>query len=407
MISARAFDFRLCQNDERPQSDQLCGLPDQIHIRMNPVSTQFIKTLRLKVKPSAYAWLNSAAREVNTVWNWANETSEKAVSRFSGKAQWLSGFDLNNLSAGATEHFEYIGADTIQRIDCEYASKRRAAKKVRLNWRKSGGARKSLGWVPFKAPNLKRKGGGLRFCGKSIRVFERELLEGVQWRDGCFAQDAMGDWWLCLPIICEAVADVAPLEQVGIDLGLKATATTSDGETLAAGRFYRDAEQKIAQAQRRGHKRQAKRLHRQAKRRRADALHKFTSSIVKRYQYIVVGDVSSSKLAKTNMAKSVLDSGWGMLKTQLQYKGQQAGRSVQVVNESYTTKACSSCGALSGPTGLDMLSVRAWTCCECGDSHLRDVNASRNIAMLGARHRALSAGTLSACGGPARRRVVA
>jgi putative transposase len=105
------------------------------------------------------------------------------------------------------------------------------------------------------------------------------------------------------------------------------TAVTSEGERLECGRFYRGLEAKIAQAQRRGHKRQAKRLHRKAARRRADALHKFSREIVDQYEYIVVGDVSSLKLAKTRMAKSVLDSGWGMLKRMLQYKGAHAGRS--------------------------------------------------------------------------------
>jgi putative transposase len=90
---------------------------------------------------------------------------------------------------------------------------------------------------------------------------------------------------------------------------LKDTAATSDGERLEAGHFYRDIEQKIARAQRRGHKRQAKRLHRTAARRRKDALHKFSTKIVDRYQRIFVGDVSSAKLVKTRMAKSVLDAG--------------------------------------------------------------------------------------------------
>src|SRR5579884_1581589 len=91
----------------------------------------------------------------------------------------------------------------------------------------------------------------------------------------------------------------APEESVGIDLGLKAVAVSSAGERLEAGRFYRGLESKIAQAQRRGHQRQAKRLHRCAARRRADALHKFTRAIVDRYEYIVVGDVSTQKLVRT------------------------------------------------------------------------------------------------------------
>ena len=101
------------------------------------------------------------------------------------------------------------------------------------------------------------------------------------------------------------------------------------------------------------------------------------------YQTIKIGDVSSLKLAKTRMAKSVLDAGWGMLKTQLQYKGQQAGRSVLIVSERNTTRTCSSCKALSGPAGLDMLVVRTWVCRACGDTHDRDVNAARNILSAG------------------------
>lgn len=350
------------------------------------VNAPIVRTVRLKVKPEAYPWLEQAAREVNSVWNWANETSEKAVRRFVGPPKWMSGFDLCYLSAGATVYFPHIGADTIACVCCEFARKRIAAKKSRLSWRSSGGARRSLGWVPFRAANVKRKGRGLRFAGKSFRVFEMPAMEGLKWRDGCFAQDAVGDWWLCLPCTTEAVTTPARREIVGIDFGLKDTATTSDAERLEAGRYFRDTEAAIGQAQRRGHKRQAKRLHRKAARQRKDALHKFSRRIVDQYQHIVIGDVSPSKLAKTSMAKSVLDSGWGMLRTQLQYKGQQAGRRVEVVNEAFTTRACSGCGALTGPAGRTGLVVRAWQCSDCGAEHDRDVNAARNIAMLGSRY---------------------
>jgi putative transposase len=129
----------------------------------------------------------------------------------------------------------------------------------------------------------------LRFSGKAFRVFEQDQLEGVRWRCGCFAQDAVGDWWLCLPVEQPLTESVAPEEAVGIDLGLKDTAVTSEGEKLNAGHFYRGIEQKISMAQRRGHKRQAKRLHRQAARRRKDALHKFSTGIVGRYQRIFIG----------------------------------------------------------------------------------------------------------------------
>jgi IS605 OrfB family transposase len=350
--------------------------------------SSFTRTLKLKVRPESYGWLSAAAVEANRVFNYCNETSFLAATRTDRKRKWLSDFELCSLTAGASEFFERIGADTIQRICVEYAQKRAAAKRRKLRWRVSRGARRSLGWVPFRAASLKRKGRALRFCGKTFRVFEAERLEGVKWKQGCFAQDAVGDWWLCLPVEYEVEPNAAPHEWVGIDLGLKETAVTSEGERLECGRFYRGLEAKIAQAQRRGHKRQAKRLHRKAARRRADALHKFSREIVDRYEYIVVGDVSSLKLAKTRMAKSVLDSGWGMLKRMLQYKGEHAGRSVAVVSERNTTRPCSFCGALSGPTGKDMLAVRHWDCSECGAEHDRDENSARNILFVGLRMRA-------------------
>ena len=367
------------------------------------MSSSGILTLRLKVKPESYSWLAAAAVEVNQVWNWANATSIDAADRNRrARAKFLSGFDLCNLSAGATEYFERIGADTIQRICCEYAVKRRAAKRVRLSWRKSRGARRSLGWIPFKAASLKRKGRNLRFCGKTFRVFEEFRLVDIVWGDGCFAQDAVGDWWLCLPVLQDPrrVGPPRPPRRhsAGVDLGLKDTAATSAGERLAAGRFFRGIEAKIGQAQRRAHKRQAKRLHRRAANRRRDAIHKFTRRIVDQYEFIVVGDVSSPKLARTRMAKSVLDSGWGMLRTQLQYKGKHAGRSVRVVSEKNTSRACSSCGALTGPTGLDMLVVRRWVCADCGAVHDRDANAARNILTAGLRCMGESPGSTQVLG---------
>src|SRR6266403_1080280 len=88
-----------------------------------------MRCLRLKVRAESYSWLNAAAVEVNQVFNWANETSLKAATRTDLKRKWMSGFDLCNLSAGAAEYFEHIGADIIQSICVHYAQKRRIAKR--------------------------------------------------------------------------------------------------------------------------------------------------------------------------------------------------------------------------------------------------------------------------------------
>ena len=112
--------------------------------------------------------------------------------------------------------------------------------------------------------------------------------------------------------------------------------------------------------------------------------YKFSRRLVDQHGEIVVGDVSSTKLAKTRMAKSVLDAGWGQLKTMLEYKCDHAGIVFREVREAYTTRTCSSCGSLSGPRGVNGLRIRDWECVACGVLHDRDVNAARNILSLGA-----------------------
>jgi hypothetical protein len=189
-------------------------------VRIAPIDRPFpatcTRTVRLKVRPGSASWLRDASIEVNQVWNWANELSAKAARPYAGGPKWLSGFDLCNLSAGGTE----------------YALKRKVAKRAKLRWRVSREPKRSLGWVPFKAASLRRKGQALRFCGKSFRVFDREYLADHKFRDGCFAQDAIGDWYLCIPVQRKVKPSVAPSESVGIDLGLKSIATTSDGDRL-------------------------------------------------------------------------------------------------------------------------------------------------------------------------------
>ncbi|HKM14823.1 MAG TPA: transposase [Marinospirillum sp.] len=87
----------------------------------------------------------------------------------------------------------------------------------------------------------------------------------------------------------------------------------------------------------------------------------------------------------TKMAKSILDAGWGQLKTMLDYKCAHAGIVFKVVNEAYTTQTCSNCGNLpeSRPRGIAGLGIREWTCSGCGVAHDRDVNAAQNILAVG------------------------
>src|SRR5260370_13356804 len=108
-----------------------------------------IRTLRLKVKTEAYAWLNAAAVEVNQVWNWANETSYKAARPFVGPARWLSGFDLDKLAAGPTDYFDHIGSDTIQLVNARVVNRPRPFTKAERRSGASRGCTRAFRWVPL------------------------------------------------------------------------------------------------------------------------------------------------------------------------------------------------------------------------------------------------------------------
>ena len=110
------------------------------------------------------------------------------------------------------------------------------------------------------------------------------------------------------------VADAAdvrrPVHGAGIDLGLKDFATLSTGEEIEAQRFYRSAETALAIAQRAKKKKCTMAIHTQIVNRRNDFCHKLSLRIVREFDYIAVDNVNAAGLARTTMAKSVLDAGW-------------------------------------------------------------------------------------------------
>lgn len=354
------------------------------------------RTLKVRIKDRHTPLLRQWAAEVNQVWNWANEVSHKAATPYVGPRRFLSGFDLNNLAVGATkgEAAFAIPSATIQQVCEKLATRRRQFKRTKLNWRVSNpkSARRSLGWIPFKVRQLKLKNGLLRFNGVDFKVWDSWGLDGYELRSGSFSEDARGRWYLNICVQVGAVP-LGGTEAVGVDLGLKETAVCSNGKRLI-GRHYRKSEQQLAKAQRAKNKRRTRAIHAKIKNQRKDALHKFSTGLVRTSGAIFVGNVSSAKLVKTTMAKSTLDASWSMLKTMLDYKCRRAGVVFEVVDESFTSQTCSECGCLpaSRPRGIAGLGIREWACDDCGTVHDRDVNAAKNI--LAAGHRRLAVGIL-------------
>ena len=339
------------------------------------------KTLKVRVKDKHIPLLNTMARSVNFVWNFVNALSHRSIKE---RGRFLTGYDFHPYTKGAGKELG-LHSQTLQCIAGEYVTRRKQFNKTKLNWRKSGGARRSLGWIPVNSGAAQWKNGQLYHNGHYFGVWDSYGLSQYRFCSANFNEDARGRWYFNVVVDVEAITP-AGQDRIGIDLGLATTATCSDGETLEASRFYRGMERKLAVAQRARNKQRVKTIHAKIANRRKDALHKFSRTLVNRCGEIYVGNVSSLKLVKTKMAKSVLDAGWGQLKTMLEYKCDHAGIVFKEVNEAYTTQTCSCCGALpdSRPRGIAGLGIREWTCSACGVTHSdRDVNAAKNILAVG------------------------
>lgn len=128
-----------------------------------------VRVLHLRVKDKHAAWLSCLAREVNCVFNYCNELSLKVFER---ERRFLSGFDFWPFLKGATrgECALNLPVQAVQEIAEEYARRRRQHRKVRLAWRKSRGARRSLGWIPFKVRTIRYRGGQVYFAGRKCPV---------------------------------------------------------------------------------------------------------------------------------------------------------------------------------------------------------------------------------------------
>ncbi len=334
----------------------------------------FYKTFSFRVKDATSGKrLDGLARSVNFVWNYCNEISGKSAER---GPRWITKAQLRGLTKGAGRELR-LPSQVVQEVIDAFIDKRRAHDRPKLRWR----GRRSLGWVPFTNQDITLNGSTAVLRGQRFRLWQHRPIEG-RIKSGNFSQDARGRWYC--NIVCEIeVTSLGGAAEIGIDLGLKSVATCSDGTKLEQASFYRDLEPNLAEAQRRGRKRQVKTIHAKIANRRKDSLHKFSRRQVNRSSRITVGNVSPSKLAKTRMAKSALDAGWSMLRGYLRYKSDHAGVAYLEVDEAKTTRTCSACGSISGPRGLEGLGVRQWVCGDCGSEHHRDINAALNIARLG------------------------
>jgi len=315
------------------------------------------------------------------VWNYCCEIQREAERRRKAgmNARWPTTFDLINLTSGSSKLLG-INADTISSVCLQFIVSRNAKRRC-PRFRASGGPKRSLGWLPFKRRDVQITEDEITYRKRNFRFWKTRNIPLSGLKTGSFVEDARGRWYVVFQ--CEVADDLpAGTGKIGIDLGLKTLATCSDGSTIPALRHYRKYQSALAVQQRAGNKRRVRAIHAKIANARKHQIHEATTRIARENALIVVGNVNAAQLAKTRMAKSVLDASWSMFRNQLRYKASRHGARYDEADERGTTVTCSSCGARSGPKGIAGLRIRSWQC-SCGAFHDRDQNAAMNILSFG------------------------
>ena len=215
------------------------------------------------------------------------------------------------------------------------------------------------------------------------------------------SRDSCGTYWCTVSIedgvLPKPKAKVTKETAVGIDMGVSEFATLSNGEKIQNMRFSEKEESRIAKMQRclarknRGGKgenpsnrylRFRKKIackHRKIESRRTDFLQKLSTDLVRKYDTICIEDLNVKGMMQNHsLAGAVSSVSWYSFVRMLEYKSEWYGVNLLKAGRfDPTSQTCSVCGYRNN--GTKDLSVREWTCPECGTHHDRDINAAINI----------------------------
>ena len=264
-----------------------------------------------------------------------------------------------------------------------------------------------------KYPNFKRKDSkqaaeyttsAFKWDGRELRLAKMDAPLDIRWSRKIpkaavvttvtVSKDAAGRYFASLLCDDSVSKKRKVAAQVGIDLGLTHFAVLSTGEKITSPKAFRRNEVRLASAHRRlakkqmGSKNRAKaklkiaRIHARIADARKDFLHKLSTRLVNENQVIAIETLAVSNMQKNHcLAKSIADASWSEFVRQIEYKAQWYGRTLIGIDRwCPSSKRCNDCGYVLSALPL---SVREWSCPECGTVHDRDVNAARNVLAEG------------------------
>ncbi len=191
-------------------------------------------------------------------------------------------------------------------------------------------------------------------------------------------------------ILCDTNTEIpnkAPITEsttIGIDLGIKNFAITSEGEVFENPKYLRKAQSKLKYVQRKYSKYKGKRtkqrlalLHEKVVNKRKDFLHKVSSKLISENQTIALETLAVKNMVKNhNLAQAISDVSWSTFVSMLEYKADWYGKNILRIGQFAPSSKTCSCGVINKDLKL---SDREWTCKSCGTTHDRDILAACNI----------------------------
>ena len=208
------------------------------------------------------------------------------------------------------------------------------------------------------------------------------------------SQNPSGKYYISMLVDTENIQLPKLDTKVGIDLGIKEFAITSDGEMFSNPKWLNKSEKRLRKLQkdlsrkqkgsnnRRKDRLKVAKLHEKISNQRKDYLHKISHYIISENQVIVIEDLKVSNMIKNHkLAKSIANVSWFEFRRQLEYKSEWYGRELIIAPSNYaSSQLCSNCGNKSSQT--KDLSCRTYICPVCGMEMDRDINASKNLLNL-------------------------
>ena len=237
-------------------------------------------------------------------------------------------------------------------------------------------------------------------------IVHRPIPDGFKLKTCIIVRKADG-WYACISAEDKTVPDIMPIDTVrsatGIDMGLASFLTTAQGQKIPVQQYFRRLEKHLGRQQRKlarrakgsqnwlKQKNKIARIHLRIKRAREDFFYKTARLLVRQYDLIAVEKLNIKGLARTRLAKSILDAAWGKFLNILNAVAVKCGKHFVEVSAYKSSVECSRCGS-DVPKSL---SIRVHSC-SCGLEIDRDENSGRVLLSRGLQAVGL---TVSACRG--------